>query len=61
MGAVSASIGIVTVNYNSAAFIGEFLDHLERTRGNSSRTRNARLAAIHSFAHYVAGPGSVPN
>jgi len=35
-------------------FIGEFLDHLERTRGNSSRTRNARLAAIHSFAHYVA-------
>jgi integrase len=36
------------------AFIAEFLDHLERTRGNSSRTRNARLAAIHSFAHHVA-------
>jgi site-specific recombinase XerD len=36
------------------AFIAEFLDHLERTRGNSSRTRNVRLAAIHSFAHYVA-------
>jgi integrase/recombinase XerD len=36
------------------SFIGEFLDHLERTRGNSSRTRNARLASIHSFAHYVA-------
>jgi integrase/recombinase XerD len=36
------------------AFIGEFLDHLERARGNSSRTRNARLAAIHSFAQYVA-------
>lgn len=36
------------------AFIAEFLDHLERTRGNSSRTRNARLAAIHSFAQYVA-------
>jgi len=35
-------------------FIGDFLDHLERTRGNSSRTRNARLAAIHSFAQYVA-------
>jgi site-specific recombinase XerD len=35
-------------------FIGDFLDHLERTRGNSSRTRNARLAAIHSFVQYVA-------
>ena len=35
-------------------FIGGFLEHLERTRGNSSRTRNARLAAIHSFFRYVA-------
>lgn len=31
-----------------------FLDHLERTRGNSSATRNARLAAIHAFARYIA-------
>jgi len=37
-----------------AAFIGEFLDHLETERGNSARTRNARLAAIHSFFRYVA-------
>jgi len=36
------------------AFIGAFLDHLERRRGNSARTRNARLAAIHSFFRYVA-------
>ena len=36
------------------AFIGRFLEHLEQTRGNSSRTRNARLAAIHSFFRYVA-------
>jgi integrase len=28
--------------------IAAFLEHLERTRGNSPRTRNARLAAIHS-------------
>ncbi|MEQ1736406.1 MAG: tyrosine-type recombinase/integrase [Rhodoglobus sp.] len=35
-------------------FIGEFLDHLEKHRGNGSRTRNARLAAIHSFFRYVA-------
>jgi integrase/recombinase XerD len=32
--------------------VGEFLTHLEVDRGNSVRTRNARLAAIHSlFAH----------
>jgi integrase/recombinase XerD len=36
------------------AFIGRFLEHLEQQRGNSSRTRNARLAAIHSFFRYVA-------
>ena len=28
--------------------IGAFLDHLENDRGNTARTRNARLAAIHS-------------
>jgi site-specific recombinase XerD len=37
-----------------ASFISLFLDHLERDRGNSARTRNARLAAIHSFFRYVA-------
>jgi integrase/recombinase XerD len=31
-----------------------FLDHLEAERGNSAATRNARLAAIHSFARYAA-------
>jgi site-specific recombinase XerD len=35
-------------------FIGDFLEHLERDRGNSARTRNARLAAIRSFFRYVA-------
>lgn len=34
--------------------IGEFLEHLERDRRNSARTRNLRLAAIHSFFRYVA-------
>jgi integrase/recombinase XerD len=34
-------------------FIGEFLLHLEEERGNSPRSRNARLAAIHSFFRYV--------
>lgn len=37
-----------------APFIGEFLDHIEKERGNSARTRNARLAAVHSFFRYVA-------
>ncbi len=37
-----------------AAFVGEFLDHLERERGNSARSRNARLAALHAFCRYVA-------
>ena len=36
------------------SFIGAFLDHLELTRGNSRRTRNTRLAAVHSFFRYVA-------
>ena len=35
-------------------FVLRFLDYLERERGNSSRSRNVRLAAIHSFFTYVA-------
>lgn len=31
-----------------------FLDELERKRGNTARTRNARLAAIRSFVRYAA-------
>lgn len=34
--------------------IGAFLDHLERDRKNSVRTRNARLAAIRSLFRYAA-------
>jgi integrase/recombinase XerD len=37
-----------------AAFVAGFLNHLERDRGNSVRTRNARLAAIRSFFRYAA-------
>jgi integrase/recombinase XerD len=37
-----------------AALIGAFLDHLERERGCSARTRNARLAAIRSLYRYAA-------
>jgi len=36
-----------------APLIAGFLDHLERERQNSSRTRNLRLAAIHSLFRYA--------
>jgi integrase/recombinase XerD len=38
----------------NAATIAAFLDHLQTERGNSARTRNARLAAIHSLYRYAA-------
>lgn len=44
----------LTLEDFTPAFVSDFLDYLERVRGNSNRTRNARLAAIHSFAQYVA-------
>ena len=37
-----------------ASLIGAFLNHLEQERGNTARTRNNRLAAIHSFYRYTA-------
>ena len=37
-----------------APLIAAFLHHLETSRGNSIRTRNARLAAIHSLFSYAA-------
>ncbi len=45
-----------------APVILDFLEHLECVRHNSARTRNARLAAIHSFMRYVAvrDPASLP-
>jgi integrase/recombinase XerD len=36
------------------AAIAAFLEHLEKVRRNTVRTRNARLAAIHSFYAYAA-------
>jgi site-specific recombinase XerD len=37
-----------------APLVGAFLQDLERGRRNTPRTRNARLAAIHSFFRFVA-------
>jgi site-specific recombinase XerD len=38
----------------TAPVITAFLDHCEQQRGNSIRTRNARLAAVHSLFGYAA-------
>ncbi|MBZ5617048.1 MAG: site-specific integrase [Acidobacteriia bacterium] len=38
----------------SPNFVLEFLDHLEKERYNSIRSRNARFAAIRAFLHYAA-------
>ena len=37
----------------SPKLVADFADHVERVRKNSVRTRNARLAAIHSFFRYL--------
>lgn len=44
----------LTIEDLNAEFIGTFLNDLEKTRGIGARTRNIRLAAIHSFFRYVA-------
>ena len=51
LGRTPSQLRIADLN---AEFLCEFLDHLERVRGNSARTRNARLAALHAFFRYVA-------
>jgi len=44
----------LTLGDLDAPFIGAFLEHLEKGRGNCARTRNVRLAAVHSFFRYAA-------
>ncbi len=50
-GKAPATLGLEDLN---PPLIGAFLDHLERDRHNSARTRNARLAAIHSLFRFAA-------
>src|SRR6266851_7205831 len=38
----------------TAEHVAEFVTFLEHTRGNGIGTRNARLAALHTFARFVA-------
>ena len=45
---------VVCVDDLDAPRVLTFLDDLERQRGNTARTRNARLVAIRSFLRYAA-------
>jgi integrase/recombinase XerD len=45
---------VVCVDDLDASRVLTFLDDLERRRGNTARTRNARRAAIRSFLRYAA-------
>lgn len=44
----------LTLEDLDAPFVGRFLHHLEAERANTPRSRNLRLAAIHSFFKYAA-------
>ncbi|RAN71111.1 integrase [Bacillus sp. SRB_336] len=44
----------LTLEELSAEHVMAFLTHLRNVRGNSARTSNARLAAIHSFCSYAS-------
>jgi integrase/recombinase XerD len=48
------SPSMLAIEKLDAPFIGRFLNHLEQDRSNTPRSRNIRLAAIHSFFKYVA-------
>lgn len=45
-----AHLEVADVN---AGMVSDFLDHLEQERHNTARTRNARLAAIHSLLRFA--------
>jgi len=45
-----SAIALLELN---APLLLAFLDHLEKDRGNSVRSRNARLAAIRTFLKYA--------
>lgn len=52
----------LTLSDLDAPFVLDFLDHLEKDRRNTIRSRNTRLAALRSFLRYAAhrDPASLP-
>jgi integrase/recombinase XerD len=49
------SVDQLTIEDLTAPLVLDFLADLETTRGNTIRTRNARLAAVQTFFRYIAG------
>jgi site-specific recombinase XerD len=54
-------VALTLADLNAPLVLG-FLDHLEKERGNSARTRNVRLVAMRSFLHYAShrDPAALP-
>jgi site-specific recombinase XerD len=50
----SCKITRLTLGYLTYDLVVRFLRHLEHERGNHVRTRNQRLAALHTFFEYIA-------
>jgi len=51
---LSTTASNLTLRDLDAPLIGAFLEHLETSRRNGARTRNARLAALRSFFRFLA-------
>ena len=49
----STTPSALQLEHIDAPLVLEFLEYLQRVRGNAPRTRNARLTAIRSFMHFV--------
>lgn len=50
---LETSPSALTLEQLDAPLVLAFLEHLEAVRGNSATTRNVRLAAFKSFAHFI--------
>ena len=50
-----APVDKLTVEDFDDRMVVDFLDHLQSSRGNSTRSRNTRLAPIHGLFRYIAG------
>lgn len=49
------SVDQLVIEDLNAPVVLDFLSHLETSRTNTVRTRNARLAAVQTFFRYIAG------
>jgi site-specific recombinase XerD len=48
------TVDLLAIEDLSNQVLRDFLDHLEKQRGCSIRTRNQRLAAVHAMARFIA-------